>query len=481
MFEPGAAPVKLTGGFVFTEGPAADPSGNVYFTDKPRTNIWKWSPSSGLSLWRTNSGGANGLFYWTNDCLYACEEFFHRVTRLDAGQHLTVLVSNFNAKPFNTPNDLWVSPAGSIYFTDPYWPWNASPQGVCAVYWLGPGSTTATRVITDLLQPNGIVGTPDLKRLYVADDAGKTTYVYTILTDGTVTNRRVFAPVQCDGMTLDTAGNVYLTDWAGTRNHLVVYDEDGRLLDQLSIPEDPQNVVRGGTDGRTLYVTARTSLYAVRLAAVHHLRQGVNGYTHLATAIAQHAPTSSFTGEPTMPVGILPDQGEMRIVLSFPFTNIPTHHVITNITLKLHTHEASTGLVTRLRLHRLLATPGPDVSWFIAQSNRPWVHPGGDYDPTPLAEIAGPITAASAPLFFPCTTGLLAAANAALAAGEPLNMLLLSDTNVPGALLLASSHHETWLYRPILSIMEMVPEPMAAGLLALALGAPFLTRAMSQD
>lgn len=459
VFEPGASAIKLTGGFQFTEGPAADTHGNVYFTDKPRSNIWKWSDTTGLSLWRTNSGGANGLYYWTNDCLYACEEFLHRVTKIDMAQNVTMLVSNYNSKAFNTPNDLWVSPAGSIYFTDPYWPWNSSPQGVCAVYWLGPGSTTAVRIITTLQQPNGILGTPDLKRLYVADDQGKTTYVFSIVEDGVVTNRRFFAPIQCDGMTLDDGGNVYLTDWAGTRRHIVVYDEDGVQIDQLIVPEDPQNVVRGGTDGRTLYITANTSLYAARLAARRYFRRGVNGYDQLACSISEAASNTSFSTQTTMPVGTLPGGGEFRAVLSFPLTNIPTDHAITNISLKLHTHESNTGTLARLWLHRLLATPSNDVTWLAARAGQPWATPGGAYDPTPLASVSGGLTGASRAILFPSTTSLVAAANLALAAGEPLNLIVLADSNATSSLTLASAQHDTWLYRPMLTVMDVVPEP----------------------
>lgn len=471
VFEPGASAAKLTGGFQFVEGPAVDPSGAVYFTDKPRSNIWKWSDSTGLSLWRTNSGGANGLYYWTNDCLYACEEFLHRVTSVDMAQHVTMLVSNFNNSAFNTPNDLWVSPAGSVYFTDPYWPWNSSPQGVCAVYWLGPGSSTATRVITNLLQPNGILGTPDVKRLYVADDAGKTTYVYAILHDGIVTNRRFFAPIQCDGMTLDDGGNVYLTDWAGARSHIVAYDEDGVKVDQLSVPEDPQNVVRGGADGQTLYVTARTSLYAIRLAAVRRLRRGVNGYEQLACSISEAASNTSFSADAAMPAGHGAVAGsELRAVLSFPLATVPYDHVITNVTLKLHTHESNTGTLARLWLHRLLATPSNDVTWLAARSGQPWAAPGGAYDPVPLASVSGALTGASRAILFPSTTSLVAAANAALAADEPLNLILLADTNASSVLTLASSQHDTWLYRPMLNVMDIVPEPgLCAGLACLVI------------
>lgn len=460
VFEPGASAVTLTGGFLFVEGPAADPSGAIFFTDKPRSNIWKWSDATGLSLWRTNSGGANGLYFWTNDCLYACEEFLHRVTTIDMAQNVTILVSNYNNKAFNTPNDLWVSPAGSVYFTDPYWPWNGSPQGVCAVYWLGPGSATASRVITSVQQPNGILGTPDFKRLYVPDDAGKTTYVFTIVQDGIVTNRRFFAPIQCDGMTLDDGGNLYLTDWSGTRRHIVAYDEDGVKIDELIVAEDPQNVVRGGADGRTLYVTAHTSLYAIRLAAVHYLRRGVNGYEQLSCSISEAASNTSFSADAAMPVGNVPGGGgEFRAVLSFALTNVPRDHVITNLTLKLHTHESNTGSLARLWLHRLLATPGNDVTWTDARAGQPWTTPGGAYDPVPLASASGFLTGASRAILFPSTTSLLAAADLALAAGQPLNLIVLADTNASSILTLASSQHDTWLYRPILNVMDIVPEP----------------------
>jgi len=128
------------------------------------------------------------------------------------------------------------------------------------VYYLTPDRQKLLRVADDLIQPNGIIGTPDGKLLYVADIKAKRTYVYTINSDGTLSNKDLFAPEGSDGMTIDSEGNVYLTT-----KDVSVYDPAGNNIERLEVPEQPANVCFGGKDKHTLFITARTSLYSLRM------------------------------------------------------------------------------------------------------------------------------------------------------------------------------------------------------------------------
>ena len=252
---------KLAGGFQFTEGPAADVQGNVYFSDIPNNRIHKWSLDGRLSTFRENSGGANGLYFDDEGHLLACEGGGRRLVSIDPKGKVTVLADRYQGKRFNSLNDLWIDPKGGVYFTDPrYGNRDGMEQDGEHVYYLSPNRKKLMRVIEDMVRPNGLIGTPDGKTLYVTDPGDRKTYVYTINADGTLTNKRLFAPEGSDGMTIDNEGNVYLT--AGV---VAVYNKDGRRIEEIEIPERPANVAFGGKDGKTLFVTARTSLYAVRM------------------------------------------------------------------------------------------------------------------------------------------------------------------------------------------------------------------------
>jgi len=255
----GAAIQKLAGDFGFTEGPAADRAGNIFFTDIPNNRILKWSLDGKLSVFRENTGGANGLFFARNGCLLACEGGGRRLVSIDPNGTLTVLADSYNGKPFNSLNDLWIHPSGRIYFTDPrYGSRDGMEQDGEHVYSLSPDHQTVTRVISDMVRPNGLIGTPDGKTLYVADHGGGKTFSYTINDDGTLSNKTLFAPEGSDGMTIDEQGNVYLT----TRS-VRIYSPAGTRLESIEVPEMPANVCFGGKDRKTLFITARTSLYSI--------------------------------------------------------------------------------------------------------------------------------------------------------------------------------------------------------------------------
>ena len=257
----GAKVEKLAGGFKFTEGPAADAKGNIFFTDIPNNRIHKWSLEGKLSTFRENSGGANGLYFDKKGNLLACEGGGRRLVSINPKGEVTELAAKYQNKKFNSLNDLWIDPKGGVYFTDPrYGRRDNLDQDGEHVYYLAPDRKSVVRVIDDMVRPNGIIGTRKGKRLYVADHGGKKTFVYTINKDGTLSKKKLFAPEGSDGMTIDNEGNIYLTT-----NVVAVYNKNGEKIETIKVPEGPANVCFGGKDKKTLFITARTSLYSVRM------------------------------------------------------------------------------------------------------------------------------------------------------------------------------------------------------------------------
>lgn len=261
LVAPGAKVELLAGGFMFTEGPACDAEGNVYFTDIPNERIHKWSIDGKLTTFRENSGKANGLYFDREGNLLACEGGNRRLTSISPGGKVTVLADGFQGKKLNSPNDLWVDPKGGVYFSDPrYGQEDGLEQDGFQVYYLPPNRKELVRVIGDLVKPNGVLGAADGKTLYVADAGGGKTYAYRIQPDGSLTDRKLVAPVGADGMTLDERGNLYLA-----RNVVHVYSPEGKAITTIEVPEPPANVCFGGKDRKTLFITARKGLYAVRM------------------------------------------------------------------------------------------------------------------------------------------------------------------------------------------------------------------------
>jgi gluconolactonase len=254
--------VKVAGGFQFTEGPVSDAEGNLIFSDIPADKAWKWDTRTGkLSLFRENTGGGNGLRIGSDGVLYTCEGGTRRVSATFPDGRTVTVVDSFMGKPLNSPNDLWIDPAGGFYFTDPrYGNMNDLQQGGFHVYYKFPSSSRVIRVCGDLVKPNGLIGTPDGSTLYVADLGDNKTYRYDINADGTLGNRTLFARRGSDGMTMDSLGNVYLTSGA-----VHVYSPDGTYIGAITSEEPPANVTFGGRDGKTLFLTARTSVYAIRM------------------------------------------------------------------------------------------------------------------------------------------------------------------------------------------------------------------------
>lgn len=258
----GARVVKLAGGFKFTEGPAADDVGNVYFSDIPAKHVHKWSLDGKLTKFRRDSGGANGLYFDREGNLLACEGASRRLTATSPRGKVSVLADSYGGKKLNSPNDLWIDPQGGVYFTDPRYGDQAGlEQSGFHVYYLARRGARLVRVIEDLKKPNGIVGTADGKRVYIADPGDNKTYVYRVQRPGVLGQRRLIAPQGSDGMTLDEKGNLYLT-----RGAVEVYSSTGKKIASIKTPEGPANVCFGGKDRRTLFITARTGFYSIRMA-----------------------------------------------------------------------------------------------------------------------------------------------------------------------------------------------------------------------
>lgn len=263
---PGAKLEKLADGFQFTEGPSADAAGNVYFTDQPTDRILKWGTDNKLTVFMEKAGRSNGLCFDKDGNLWACADEKNQLWKLDVKTaQRTVMVKGYNGKQLNGPNDVWCPPAGGAYFTDPfykrdYWKRGPEEQDKRGVYHCSADGRV-TRVDDDFGQPNGLVGTPDGKTLYVADIGRKKTFAYDIQPDGTLKNRKLFCPMGSDGMTLDEEGNVYLTGGG-----VIVFDKTGKEVAKIEVPERwTANVCFGGADRKTLFVTAGKGLYSMKM------------------------------------------------------------------------------------------------------------------------------------------------------------------------------------------------------------------------
>ncbi len=261
----GAKLEKLSGEFQFAEGATCDANGNVFFTDQPNDRILKWSVDGKLSTFKQPAGRANGMCFDAKGNLFACADEKNELWSIAPDGTVTVLVHEYAGKPVNAPNDVFVQPDGSLYFTDPFydrtwWTHHQPTQDSEQVYFLSGDRKTLKRVTTDLVKPNGIVGSPDGKTLYVADIGGRKTYSYEVQPDGTLTNRKLRAGMGSDGMTIDTEGNLYLTG-----RGVFVFDKDGKQIEHIPVPENwVGNICFGGKDKQTLFMAASKGLYSIR-------------------------------------------------------------------------------------------------------------------------------------------------------------------------------------------------------------------------
>lgn len=262
----GAELQLLAADYKFTEGPAVDAMGNVYFTDQPNDRILKWSTDGSISTYMQPAGRANGLYFDHQGNLLAAADEKNELWRIAPDKSVTVLIDDFEGKRLNGPNDIWVDPKGGIYFTDPFYKrdyWSHSEKEIEQerVYYLAPGSSTLKIVADDLVQPNGIIGTKNGKNLYVADIRDRKTYRYDIQADGSLANKTLFAEMGSDGMTIDNKGNVYLTGRGVT-----VFNKKGEKIEQIKTDDGwTANVTFGGKNQKTLFITATKSLYSLEM------------------------------------------------------------------------------------------------------------------------------------------------------------------------------------------------------------------------
>ncbi|SHM34986.1 SMP-30/gluconolactonase/LRE family protein [Flavobacterium saccharophilum] len=262
----GAVLTKLSDQYSFTEGPAVDKKGNIYFTDQPNNRIMKWSVNGELSVFMENAGRANGLYFDHEGNLLACADEKNEIWKIDQNKNYTVLVNDFEGKRLNGPNDLWVDPKGGIYFTDPfykrdYWKHTSKEIEKECVYYLSPDKSKITNVANDLVKPNGIIGTSHGKMLFVADIGASKTYSYTINSDGSLGKKTLFTESGSDGMTRDKAGNIYLTGKGVT-----IFNPQGEKIAHIDVPEPwTANVCFGGKKRKTLFITASKSVYTMEM------------------------------------------------------------------------------------------------------------------------------------------------------------------------------------------------------------------------
>jgi gluconolactonase len=275
VLAPGATVQKLAGDMKFTEGPAWLPAEKkLVFSDIPQSKLMQWTEAAGLSVYRT-SEQANGNILDLQGRLISCQHAARNLVRTEPDGRITVLADRFEGQRFNSPNDVAVRSDGTLWFTDP--PWGLTGPHEIPGHWvfkLDPQTGKLEAVIKSLAMPNGIVFSPDERRLYVADTGGNRRHpdptfhdmpagihCFDVSPDGQLGKKRFVIPQGSDGMAVDVQGNAYATHGPGVQ----VYDADGKLREQIQVPENPANVCFGGEDFQTLFITARTSLYSVRV------------------------------------------------------------------------------------------------------------------------------------------------------------------------------------------------------------------------
>lgn len=254
--------------FEFTEGPAVDKNGDVYFTDQPNDRIVKWSyKDNKVSDWMKPSGRSNGLYFDHQGNLISCADEKNELWKIDTEKSVTVLINSYEGKLLGGPNDLWIDAQGGIYITDPYYErswWKHTKEQIKErrVYYYTPKNQEIKIVADDFINPNGIIGSADGMQLYISDIGDKKTYQYTIQKDGSLTDRKIFCEMGSDGMTIDNQGNVYLTG-----DGVTVFNKKGNKIQHIDVPEEwTANVTFGGPSQNILFITAMNAVYTLEMA-----------------------------------------------------------------------------------------------------------------------------------------------------------------------------------------------------------------------
>ena len=265
---PGAKLVLIDSNFAFTEGPATDKEGNVFFTDQPNNNIWKYDVNGKISLFMHGARRSNGMYFDKQGNLISCADERNELIRISPQKKIRVLATNYNGYVLNGPNDVWINRlTGSMYITDPYFQrpyWTRKHPDAALngekLYYLPPESNILILADSSVVKPNGITGTPDGRHLYVADMGEGKTFCYNIEADGRLTNKRLFAPEASDGMTIDNEGNVYLTG-----NGVTVYNSSGKQIAHIDVPQKwTANLCFGGRSKDVLFITASKAVYIIQ-------------------------------------------------------------------------------------------------------------------------------------------------------------------------------------------------------------------------
>ena len=252
--------------FAFTEGPAPDKQGNIYFTDQPNDQIWKYDTDGKLTLFMDKAGRSNGLYIDKKGNVIACADEHNELWSITPEGKVTVLLKDYKGEKMNGPNDLWINKKGTIYFTDPYYQrnyWTRQKPEIEGqkVYFLPKGKKVPVIAADDIKKPNGIVGSKDGKYVFIADIGASKIYKYKVQKDGTLGDRQLFADQLADGITIDEQGNIYTCG-----NGVTVYDPEGKVIRYIKVPEKwTANACFGGKDRDILFLTASTSVYIVKM------------------------------------------------------------------------------------------------------------------------------------------------------------------------------------------------------------------------
>jgi gluconolactonase len=267
LFAPGTTPQLVSKQFSFTEGASVDKKGNIFFTDQDNDKIWEYDTDGKLSLFLDSAGRSNGMYIDEKGNLITCADEHDQLWSISRDKKITVLLKDYQGHLFNGPNDVWVNrKTGGLYITDPYyqrtwWVRKKPDLDGQKVYYLPKNSSTPIIVADDLQQPNGIVGTPDNKYLYVADIKGHKTYKYTINKNGTLSNKTLFVAMGSDGMTLDEKGDVYLSG-----NGITIFNPQGKQIAHIPIIEPwTANLCFGGKNKDVLFMTASKAIYIFQM------------------------------------------------------------------------------------------------------------------------------------------------------------------------------------------------------------------------
>jgi gluconolactonase len=266
IIERNAVPMLVSKKFGFTEGPAVDKYGNIFFTDQPNNKIWKYSTTGKLTIFLNHAGRSNGLYIDNKGNIIACADEKDQLWLITKNKKIKVLIKNYKNHLLNGPNDLWIDTKGGIYFTDPYYQrsyWKRTHADIKGekVYYLPKNKKEPVVIDSDLIKPNGIVGSADGKILYVSDIGDGKTYQYKILKDGNLADKKLFINKGADGITLDEKGDLYLCG-----NGITVYDSTGKKIAYIPIKEKwTANLCFGGKNKKLLFITASEAIYTLQM------------------------------------------------------------------------------------------------------------------------------------------------------------------------------------------------------------------------